>query len=167
MDSGDDQSCYTAFERLLLARCERAFSPVSAQAGDHATAHSSGNCINSAHCPTGTVQYVCQGHHGTFISYTAPKTSFGIPWRAKQIQRPAVSGLVMINLIASSLIVYLPAETTLENLNGTFRLDCVFCFFVCFFVVVFFLFPNTILNLGEHATTHLTKLLFRALTSLL
>lgn len=152
MDSGDDQSCYTAFERLLLARCERAFS---AQAGDHATAHSSGNCINSAHCPTGTVQYVCQGHHGTFISYTAPKTSFGIPWRAKQIQRPAVSGLVMINLIASSLIVYLPAETTLENLNGTFRLDCVFCFFVCFlFVLGFFFFFQTRFSIWENTQQH-------------
>lgn len=60
-----------------------------------------GNCINSAHFPTGTVRYVCQGHHRTFISYTAPKTSFGIPWRAKQI----------------------------KNLTGSFRLHCVCIFF--------------------------------------
>lgn len=46
-----------------------------------------GNCINSTHYPTGTVRYVCQGHHRTFISYTAPKTSFGITWRAKQMKK--------------------------------------------------------------------------------
>lgn len=134
MGSGDDQSCSTASELLPLARCEEAFFPVSAQAGGHATAHSSWKlhqqCILS-HC----YSTVCvSGTSRNISSYTAPKISSGKPWRAKQIKRPADSGLTMMNLIASSLIVHLPAEVNLENRTGMFRLDCLF--FVCLFVFV-------------------------------
>lgn len=91
----------------------------------------------------------------------AQKHPLGYHGEQNRWKRPADSGLVMISLIASSLIVRFPAETTLENLTRTLRLDCVIEFFF------FFSFQTQIFNLGEHATTHLTKLLFPALTSLL
>lgn len=70
MYAGDDQSCHTASELLPLARCERAFSPVSAQAGGHATAHSSRKLYQqytlshwySTICVSGTSQNIYQLH---------------------------------------------------------------------------------------------------------
>lgn len=77
MDSGDDQSCHTASELLLSARCERAFYTASAQSGGHATAHSSWKRYQrstlsywySTICVSGTSQNI--------ISYTAPKNPLG------------------------------------------------------------------------------------------
>lgn len=88
MDSSDDQSCRSSSE-LLPLDVRGLFLPFLPQPT------AAGNCINSAHCPTGTVRYVCQGHHGTFLSYAAPKS---ILWDTMESKTDKKKGLPTVGL---------------------------------------------------------------------
>lgn len=102
------------------------------------------------------VQYdMCVRDITEHLSATQPqKHPLGYHGEQNRWKRPADSGLVMINLIASSLIVRFPAETTLENLTRTLRLHCVIVFFSFFFFL-----SNTNFQFGRTCNNTLNKAL--------